>query len=45
MLKQMHPERNYMGSPLAPYVGATLLGAGVAGSLKFMWDIRHPKTG
>jgi hypothetical protein len=44
MLKQMHPERSYMASPLMPYAGAILLGAGIAASLKFMWDVRHPKT-
>ena len=44
ILKQMHPERPYSGSPIFPYAGAILLGAGVIASLKFMWDIRHPKT-
>ncbi len=29
--------------PMAPIIGALLLG-GICASLKFMWDVRHPKA-
>jgi hypothetical protein len=32
------------GSPSVAWVLALLLGAGILGCLKFMWDVRHPKT-
>ena len=42
-LAQVQPETILPGSvPLAPIMGFVQLG-GIAASLKFMWDVRHPK--
>ena len=32
------------GILVAPYIALVLTILGIAASLKFMWDVRHPKT-
>ncbi len=39
----LNPERIYFATHSQVYVGAVLLFIGIIGSLKFMWDIRHPR--
>ena len=40
----INPERIYNATYSMVYVGCVALLLGVFGSLKFMWDVRHPET-
>ncbi len=40
----INPERIYNATNTMVYVGCAALLLGIFGSLKFMWDVRHPKT-
>lgn len=43
-LRQLNPDLDYYGHPVAiPIIGGILLG-GIIASLSFMWRVRHPKT-
>ena len=41
----LNPERIYWATYFQAYIAAVLLLLGIFGSLKFMWDVRHPKEG
>ena len=43
-LESIHPDRFYGAQPFARNVFLGLQIAGIIACLKFMWDIRHPKT-
>ena len=39
----INPERNYLVSPGLIVAAGVVLSIGILVSLKFMWDVRHPK--
>jgi hypothetical protein len=39
----VNPKRPFLASYPIIYASTALLSIGIMGSLKFMWDIRHPK--
>ena len=43
-LKQLRPDRIYVASDEALWVISLIMLFGIIACLKFMWDIRHPKT-
>jgi hypothetical protein len=43
-IRRINPEREYSFSVTALYTGPMLITIVTFGALKFMWDIRHPKT-
>ncbi|MEP5570047.1 MAG: hypothetical protein ABJN62_19560 [Halioglobus sp.] len=43
-LELLNPERRYGAQPSTQYWMLTLMLLGVGASLKFMWDVRHPKA-
>jgi sterol desaturase/sphingolipid hydroxylase (fatty acid hydroxylase superfamily) len=43
-VEAINPERNFVANYPTIYAGVIVLAIGILGSLKFMWDIRHPKT-
>jgi hypothetical protein len=43
-VESINPNRKFAANYPIIYVLATVLGAGCLGGLKFMWDVRHPKT-
>jgi len=44
-LELIHPDRIYGAQPLAQRAVFILEMLGIIACLRFMWDIRHPKTG
>jgi hypothetical protein len=40
----INPERTYLVSPALMVAAGVVLSIGILVSLKFMWDVRHPKT-
>ena len=40
----INPDRLYLATHLQAQIGGVLLFLGILGSLKFMWDIRHPRA-
>ena len=40
----MNTKRQFIANQPTINVGVALLAIGIFGSLKFMWDVRHPKT-
>jgi uncharacterized membrane protein YqjE len=43
-LEVLNPKTNYGAQPFARNIVATLEVLGVLCAIKFMWDVRHPKT-
>jgi len=43
-LKQLRPDRIYVSSDEALWFISSLMFLGIIACLKFIWDIRHPKT-
>ena len=43
-VRLLNPSREFAVKPWVPLVWGALLSAGVLIALKFMWDVRHPKT-
>ena len=43
-VRVLNPSRDFAVKPWVPLVWGALLSAGVLIALKFMWDVRHPKT-
>ena len=43
-LQQLNPERVFFNGPLLLTATPLLFGFGILASLKFMWDVRHPKN-
>ena len=43
-LAQLNPDRIYTGTMATPVIMIFLMLSGIVASLKFMWDVRHPKT-
>ena len=41
---EINSKRPFLASYPIIYVSTILLSIGILGSLKFMWDVRHPKT-
>jgi uncharacterized membrane protein YedE/YeeE len=44
MHKALNPQLNAYSSPVLSVLVPTIFVAGILACLKFMWDIRHPKT-
>jgi hypothetical protein len=40
----LNPERTYLVSPALMGITGAVLAAGLLVALRFMWDVRHPKT-
>ena len=40
----INPERTYLVSPAMIGTGGVVLSIGILVSLKFMWDVRHPRS-
>jgi biotin transporter BioY len=43
-IRRLNPERNYSFTVTALYIGPLALTIVTIAALKFMWDVRHPKT-
>lgn len=43
-IEALNPKRSFMASTPIVNAAIALLAGGILGSLKFMWDVRHPKV-
>jgi hypothetical protein len=43
-VEALNPERQFVANMPTIYTAMAVLSLGILGSLKFMWDIRHPKN-
>ena len=43
-VKLLNPKRQFLANKPIIYVSIALLVGGILGSLKFMWDVRHPQA-
>ena len=43
-LEKVNPGVMYGAQPIARNIATVILMLGIFAALKFMWDIRHPKT-
>jgi hypothetical protein len=43
-VEAMNPEQQFMASYPMIYIGTAVSFVGILASLKFMWDVRHPKA-
>lgn len=44
-ISALNPDRTYLVSPTLIGISGVVLAIGILVSLKFMWDVRHPKKG
>ena len=43
-VESINPNRRFLANYPIIYITTALLSSGILGSLKFMWDVRHPKN-